>query len=217
MTDLAVIILNYKTPELLKKCLESVLTKKWEHTLEIWVVDNASQDGSAEMVEKEFPNIKLIKSEKNLGFSGGNNLALKKVQAEYYLLLNSDTEVTEKSLDDLIKAMEKNKFDIASCKLINPDGSIQPNAGDLPFGTALLVWLFGIDDIPILKNKISSVHQNSPEYYTHDKTVGWVSGSVFVIRKEVLQKIGVLDDNIFMYGEDVDYCIRAKRAGFQVG
>src|SRR5664280_2953678 len=103
MTDLAIIIVNYNIKELLKRCLESILTKKWEHSLEIWVVDNASVDGSEEMVEKEFPKITLIKSDKNLGFSGGNNLALEKAKAEFYLLLNSDTEVTQGSLDSLIK------------------------------------------------------------------------------------------------------------------
>lgn len=217
MADLAIIIVNYNTESLLRKCLNSILTKKWRHTMEIWVVDNASSDGSVKMIEKEFSKIKLIKSDKNLGFSGGNNLVLKEAQAEYYLLLNSDTEVTNGSLDALLDFMKKNTFNVASCKLVNPDGSLQPNAGDLPFGIPLFTWLFGLDDIPFFGNYILSFHQTNASYYKNERKVGWVSGSVFAFDKEVLKKTGLPDDHIFMYGEDVDYCIRARNAGYKTG
>jgi GT2 family glycosyltransferase len=217
MTDLAIIIVNYNTKDLLRKCLHSILTKKWRNSIEIWVVDNASGDGSVNMVEKEFPKIKLIKSDKNLGFSGGNNLGLKKAQARYYLLLNSDTEVTSGSLDALLDSMEKNTFEVASCKLVNPDGSLQPNAGNLPFGISLFTWLFGLDDIPLIRNYLPSFHQTKTSYYKNEREVGWVSGSVIAFRNEVLDKAGLWDDHIFMYGEEVDYCIRAKKAGFKIG
>jgi GT2 family glycosyltransferase len=217
MTDLAVIILNYNTIDLLRKCLQSVLSKKWKQKIEIWVVDNASKDGSGKMVQNEFPQIKFIQSDKNLGFSGGNNLALKKAEAEFYLLLNSDTEVTEDSFDTLIDVMKKKHFDVASCKLVNLDNSIQPNAGDLPFGLPLLAWLFGLDDLPFFKNKIPSFHRTSSSFYIGEKKVGWLSGSVLAINKKVLESVGLLDDKIFMYSEDVDYCIRASRAGFSIG
>ncbi len=217
MTDLAIVIVNYNTKDLLRRCLNSILTKKWGRTIEIWVVDNASIDGSVKMIEKEFPKIKLIKSDKNLGFSGGNNLALQKAQARYYLLLNSDTEVTNGSLDALLDFMKKNAFNVASCKLVNPDGSLQPNIGDLPFGIPLVTWLFGLDDIPLIGNYLPSFHQTRLSYYKNEREVGWVSGSVIAFRKEVPDKTGLLDDHLFMYGEDVDYCIRAKKAGFKIG
>lgn len=217
MIDLAIIIVNYNTKDLLRRCQKSVLNKKWKHSIEIWVVDNASTDGSPEMIEKEFSKIKLIKSGKNLGFSGGNNLALEKAKAEYYLLLNSDTEVSEGSLDALIDSMKSNAYDAASCKLVNPDGSLQPNAGDLPFGVPLFTWLFGLDDIPLIKNYLPSFHRTTTNYYRGEKKVGWVSGSAIAFRKDVMNKTGLLDDNIFMYGEDVDYCIRMTKKGFKVG
>jgi GT2 family glycosyltransferase len=169
------------------------------------------------MVRKEFPAVKLIKSDTNKGFAGGNNLALQKAEAANYLLLNSDTEVTEGSLDALLETLKKNGFDVASCKLVNIDKSLQPNAGDLPFGLALYTWLFGIDDLPFLKDIFPSFHQTTPSYYKGERKVGWVSGSVIMFRKEVLKTIGLLDDRIFMYCEDVDYCLRAKKVGLIVG
>ncbi len=184
MNNLAIIILNYNTKDLLRKCLKSIQTKKWKHSQETWVVDNASNDGSAEMIRKEFSDVKLIKSDKNRGFAGGNNLALQKADASYYLLLNSDTEVSEGSLDTLLESMEKTGFDIATCKLVNPDGSLQPNAGDLPFGLPLLVWLFGIDDLPFFRDALPSFHQTSAAYYKNERKVGWVSGSVIMFKKE---------------------------------
>lgn len=217
MVDLAIIILNYNTKDLLRKTLRSIIFGKWKHSIKIWVVDNASRDGSAEMVKKEFPQAEFIQSDSNLGFAGGNNLALKKAQAHYYLLLNSDTEVTESSLDSILEAMKRNNFDIASCKLINPDGSLQPNAGDLPFGFSLYNWLFGLDDLPYLKEILPSFHRTSTAYYNKERKVGWISGTAFLISKGVLESVGLLDDNIFMYCEDVDYCIRAAKKGFTIG
>lgn len=217
MNNLAIIILNYNTKDLLRKCLKSIQTKKWKHSQETWVVDNASTDGSSEMIRKDFPDVKLIKSDRNRGFAGGNNLALQIADAKYYLLLNSDTEVSEGSLDALTESMARNGFDIASCKLVSPDGSFQPNAGDLPFGFPLLVWLFGIDDLPFLKNILPSFHRTGLTYYKNEKKVGWVSGSLFMFRSAVIRSIGLLDTNIFMYCEDVDYCIRAQKAGYTVG
>lgn len=217
MSELAVIIVNYNTKKLLRECLESIVKKEWKHSIEIWVVDNDSKDRSADMVKKEFPDVHLIVSDKNLGFTGGNNLALRKVDAENYMLLNSDTVVTEGCFDEMRMSMKRNNFDIVTCKLINPDGSLQHNAGDLPFGFALLNWLFGIDDLPFLKQVLPSFHRTSNEFLKGEKNAGWISGSAFMFKKEVLEKVGFLDEKIFMYCEDVDYCIRAQRDGFKIG
>lgn len=217
MSDLALIILNYNTKELLKRCLGSIFSYKWKYKIEVWVVDNDSKDDSVKMVKKEFPEVNLIISDTNKGFAGGNNLALRKAAAKNYLLLNSDTEVTENSLDNLISSMEKNNFDMITCKLVNPDGSLQPNAGDLPTGTALYNWLFGVDDLPFLKNRVKSFHRTSPDFFKGEKITGWISGTAMLFKNEVLKKTGLLDEKIFMYCEDIDYCMRAKRLGFVIG
>src|SRR5579872_5438845 len=107
---LAVIILNYKTPKLVISCIESIKKNKWKNEIEIWAVDNDSGDNSLEIIKKEFKNIRFIQSDSNIGFAGGNNLALKEAKADYYMLLNSDTKVNAGSLDTMLEVIEKNRF-----------------------------------------------------------------------------------------------------------
>lgn len=216
--SLTIIIVSFNTKQLLKSCLQSIFQKKWKNEIKVVVVDNASIDGSDEMVEKDFPRVNLIRSKINTGFAGGNNLGLKAISANLYLLLNSDTKVLDDSLDNLVDFMASSDFGIGSCKLLNKDRSLQPNAGSLPFGWPLFFWLAGWDDIvPVIGSKLPSFHQKYSQFYQGDHEVGWVSGSAMVIKKEVVDKIGLLDQSIFMYGEDAEYCFRAKRAGFKVG
>lgn len=217
MLDLTIVILNYNTKDLTLKCLKSIFKRKWNTAFEVWAVDNASTDTSVEEIKKNFPKVKLIASNKNLGFSKGNNLALRKTykKARYSLLLNSDTEVLPRSLDNLIKFAENSGAGIASCKLLNPDGSFQPNGGELPRFLPMFFWLSGIDDIFRKILPLPSFHREDEKYYQNRKKVGWVSGSVMLIKNTVFEKIGFLDGKIFMYGEDVDFCWRAKKAGFK--
>lgn len=207
----AVVILSYNTKDLLRSCLDSVFSQKSIQKFDFWVVDNASSDGSAEMVAEVFNQVKLIKSRTNLGFTGGNNLALKEIKSDVVILLNSDTIVKGNALNELVKAMQEHEFSVASCKLLSADGSLQPNAGDLPFGLPLINWLSGLGKF------FPSFHRSSASYYQGTKEVGWVSGSVMAVRQEVFSKIGFLDEKIFMYAEDVDFCYRAKRVGFKIG
>ena len=212
----AVIVLSFNTKELLKNCLDSIFTKKWRYKYDIYVVDNASTDGSFEMVEKEFPKVHLTKNKENVGFTKGNNQILNTIKADLYLLLNSDTEVIEDSLDNLVDFTKNNHYGITTCRLIYKDRKFQPNAGLLPDFLALFIWLSGFDDVIPLWVKLPSVHLKQ-ESLKGTKEVGWVSGSVMMIKKEVIEKIGGLDEDIFMYGEDVELCFRAKKAGFKVG
>ncbi len=214
---LTVIILNFETSNLLNQCLKSIFKYGCKYSFQVWVVDNSSSDNSVKMVEENHPQVVLTQNKDNLGFAGGNNVALKKTDAEYVLLLNSDTEIFEDSLNNLVDFMDRSKFGIGSCKLVNKDGSLQPNTGDLPFGAALINWLSGIDGIFPEGIDLPSFHRNSSNFYIKEREVGWVSGTAMMIRKKVLEKIGLLDDSIFMYGEDTDYCIRAKQAGFKIG
>lgn len=216
--DLSIVIVSFNTRQLLSDCLNSIFKQDFKRNFCVVVVDNDSSDGSAEMAEKNFPNVKVIRSGKNLGFAGGNNLGIKNMTAKYYLLLNSDTIVPEGSLESLVDFMERSGSGVGSCKLLNKDGSFQPNAGDLPFGLPLFFWLSGWDDIlPKIREYLPSFHRKFKSFYQGEREVGWVSGSVMIIKREVIEKIGVLDESIFMYCEDTDYCIRAKKAGFKVG
>lgn len=216
--DLSIIIVNFNTKQLLSDCLSSIFKQDLKEKFRVVVVDNASSDESVDMVKREFPQVEVIESHKNLGFAGGNNLGLKKFESKYYLLLNSDTIVPAGSLGSLVNFMDNSDFGVGSCKLRTRDGSLQPNAGDLPFGLPLIFWLSGLDDIlPKIGESLPSFHRKFKSFYQGEKEVGWVSGSVMIIKKEVVEKIGGLDEGIFMYCEDTDYCIRARKAGFKVG
>ena len=222
MLDLAIVILNYNTPDLTIKCLKSILESDLNLSYKIWVVDNASTDNSLEKISKFISqNSKLvfIKNTKNYGFSRGNNIALKKVykDTKYCLLLNSDTVVFKDSLSNLVNFANNNDFEIASCKLLNPDNSLQPNTGSLPKPFAAYAWLSGLDDIFRKFIRIQSYQERSKSYYLDEKEVGWVSGSVMLIKSFVFEKIGFFDEKIFMYGEDVDFCWRAKKKGCKIG
>lgn len=214
---LAVLILNYNTKDLLENCLKSLFENLSSET-KIVVIDNNSSDGSVEMVKKKFPEAEIIENQQNLGYSSGNNVGLKKVKAKFYLLLNSDTLVLKDSLKNLINFAKTEPFGIISCKLIFENGRFQPNAGDLPFGVAFFNWLSGIDGL-LEKFGIDtpSFHKNSIFFYTKSKKVGWVSGTAMLIKSETIDKIGYLDESIFMYGEDVEYCYRALKEGINTG
>lgn len=217
MLDLSIVVVSFNTKELTVKCLQSIYQKSWKNKYEVWVVDNASSDGTTEAVRKLFPTVKLIEGKENIGFAGGNNLALKKVNSKYSLLLNSDTEVQPASLDNLVDFAKDKGFAIVSCKLIDKKGNFQPNAGELPGFGPVLIWLSGLDDLLRRVIFIPSYQGTDERYYKEGKQVGWVSGSAMLIQNDVFRKIGFLDEAIFMYGEDVEYCLRAQKAGFKVG
>lgn len=217
MTDLTIIILNFNTKDLLKDCLKSIYDKKWNTNFDVYVVDNASSDDSVKMVEEKFPQVKIIKSDFNLGFAGGNNLGLREIRSKYALLLNSDTIVLDHAIDNLVDFMEEGDFGVGSCRLINKDGSFQANTGDLPFGPSLFFWLSGLDDLPLIGPFLPSFHNQYENSLESKKQVGWVAGTAMMIREDVIKKIGLLDEALFMYAEDVDFCIRTHRAGFKIG
>ena len=212
-----IIIVNFNTKDLLRNCLNSILNKKWKHQYEIWVVDNGSKDGSLELIRSKFPQLNLVDVGNNVGFTTGNNLGLKQSKLGLNILLNSDTEVYENSLDNLVDFINDSVFGIGSCKLVYKDGTFQPNAGLLPTPPPLLVWVSGLDDIlPIIGKNLPTTHFKDG-FLKGQKEVGWVSGSVMIIKREVIEKIDGLDENIFMYGEDMEFCLRAKKAGFKIG
>lgn len=212
-----VVILNFNTEHLLQKCLTSLFKNGESSHFNVWVVDNASVDDSISMLKKDFPEVKIIQNSTNLGFAGGNNVALSQVRTENVLLLNSDTIILDNAVDQLTNFLEREKFGIISCKLLNPNKSLQPNAGDLPSIFPIFFWLSGLDDLPIVGKLLPSFHRKDKDFYSMEKEVGWVSGSVMMIKRSVIDKIGLMDDSIFMYGEDVDYCLRAKKSGFKIG
>lgn len=212
--SIVISIVEFNTKKLLEDCLQSILGQKFKENVKIWVVDNASSDGSVEMIKENFPEVKLIESKKNLGFGAGHNIVFKKANADFFLVLNSDTILGDGAIKNMVDFMKENPVcGIAGCKMKGFDNSLQPNGGDLPFGMALFTWLFNLEAFGIKK---PAFHRTEPEYYNNAHEVGWISGSFMFVRKEILSKIGVFNEKYFMYFEDVEFCQRAKEGGFSV-
>lgn len=206
-------IVSFNRKDLLEKCLAGVFANKHQNTIEVYVVDNASSDDSVELVKDRFPWVKLIENKENVGFGRAHNQVLSSVNGDFYVLLNPDTVLPSGAIDKMIEfALSEQDCGIVSCRLIYPDGRVQSNGGDLPSGIALMSWLLNLETVGILPN----FHRSDKGYFSKPHEVGWVGGTFMVIKKEVIEKIGLLDENIFMYFEDTDYCYRARKAGFKI-
>ncbi len=219
--ELSIIIVNYNTSELLHKCLNKVYKSlsfgKIEKESEVIVVDNASSDDSVPMAEKNFPEVIIIKNSKNLGFAKANNQALRQARGKYILLLNSDTEIDKDALTGLLDEIKKKQgVGVVGGKLLNPDGSVQASAGFLPSLSKVFFWMFFIDDIPLLCRLIKPYHIQDKKFYQKKADVDWVTGACFMIKREVIETVGYMDENIFMYGEELEWCYRIRKAGFSV-
>lgn len=228
MLDLGIVILNWNTEALLRKCLQTVLASKGDFSYHVVVVDNASTDGSAAMVAQEFPSVTLIQSPTNDGFSYGNNLGLRHlgfrgagdVDADaprYALLLNPDTEVPDDALYEMVKWMDtRPDVGAAGCKLVLPDGTLD-KACRRGFPTPLVsIYHF---------SGLAKLFPNSPRFARYNMSylppdqeaeVDSVVGAYMQVRRETIQQVGLLDEVFFMYGEDIDWAFRIKEAGWKV-
>jgi GT2 family glycosyltransferase len=224
--DLSIIIINYNTHELVRDCLRSLLETAGDLKLEVFVVDNASQQQGIDKIYKEYDErfherghqLELIKEEQNKGFTGGNNIGLKRATAPYLLLLNNDTIVHEGALATCLEYMKADdQVGVVGPRLLNPDGSHQHSCRRFPsFRTAL----FNRDS---LLTRLFPRNPWSRAYLMPDASaatepfdVDWVSGAAMFISRRCLARVGMLDEAFFMYAEDVDWCKRACDAGFRV-
>lgn len=216
--DLSIIILNYNTKNLLRDCLRSVLqTKKDGFRWEIIVVDNNSEDGSAVMVRKEFPKVKLIESQKNLGFAGGNNLGLKKAKGKYILFLNSDTQVKPQAFKEMIAFMEKNpQVGASTPKTILFSGGMDPDCHrGFPTPWASFCYFFGLEKLFPKSRLFGQYHKLYLDLAEpHEIDAGF--GTFMIIRRKVLDQVGHWDESYFFYGEDLDLFYRIKKGGWKV-
>lgn len=219
--DISIVIVSFNTRQLLNKCLDSIVRHIKEINYEIIVVDNASSDGSVEAVEKIITGTKsikgmVIKNTKNLGFAAANNQGIKKAKGRYVLLLNSDTEFTEDSLRQMVSWMDKNpKAGISTCTLLNSNKTIQATGGYFPGLFRLFLWGTFLDDLPLVSVVFRSYHPHSA-FHKKLREQDWITGAFFLIRGELIEQIGVFDEKFFMYVEEIDYCFRAKKKGWEV-
>lgn len=207
--DLSVIILNYNTRDILRRALAAVFASQTNYQYEVLVADNGSQDGSQEMVRREFPQVKLIKNNANLGFSKGNNAAIKQANGKYILLLNSDTEVADDALDLSVKyLMEHPQVGALGAKLLLPNGELdQATRRKFPNPWNSFLRLFGF-------KKFSDYNINAD--IDQESEIDATVGAYIMVPKAVIDKVGMLDEEFFMYGEDLDWCWRIKEAGYKI-
>ena len=246
---LTIIIVSYNTKKLTLQTIDtawkeaqssSTLAKKTE----IIIVDNDSKDGTVRAVRDAYSskNIKVIANKHNKGFASANNQGIKIAKGKYIILLNSDTVVQKGGLAGMVETFERLPIDnktanlaseadridrlgILAPTLLNPDGTLQPQGGDLPTLCSLFSHMSFLDDLPIIGKLLPSTQHTGfrqsekLRYHTNDTRLikrGWVGGTAMMIRKEVIKEIGLLDDGIFMYGEDTEYCMRANHHHWDV-
>lgn len=216
---LSIIIVNYKSQVFLHQCLTSIYQKVKEIVFDVIVVDNASNDNSPQKIKENFPKVKLIVNVMNLGFSRACNQALRQVRSPYILLLNPDTEILDSNLKEMIGFLEENSHvGILGGKILDEKGKEQRTA--FPQRTILREIL---DIVTYMRlEKILPVNWTDRFYDKLIKEseepfeVFWVTGAYLLVRKTVLDEIGLFDENLFLFSEDVDFCWRAQRKGWKV-
>ncbi|XZF13823.1 glycosyltransferase family 2 protein [Chitinophagaceae bacterium MMS25-I14] len=216
--DVSVVIINYNTLDLTEQCIRSVIKYTSGITYEIILVDNASTKEQPDRLAAVFPELKLVKSEKNLGFSGGNNLGILYASGKYILLLNSDTYLTENSLFTTFRYMEEHpQTGVLSARLIFPDGRHQAAAQRFPSVKYQLAELLRLQK---LMSKKAAGRFLLGAFFDHNETVraDWVWGTYFMFRKELLNRLpdNKLDDTYFMYNEDVQWCMDIRKLGYEI-
>lgn len=214
--DLTVTVVSWNTKQLLGACLRSLTAGCQKHRFEVHVVDNASSDGSAAMVRAEHSRVKVFENGENVGFARANNLSWKQAQGRYWLLLNSDTEVAPGSLDAIISFMDANpRAGLAGARLHNPDSSPQFCAQPPPSILRTVTEACRLHKL--LPGNVRRRWLLST-YWTYDLPVrvGWIWGTALMARNEAVREVGPLAEGFFMYGEDVEWCIRMRRRGWEV-
>lgn len=205
---ISIIIPSFNTRELLKACLQSLKTDNPDY--EIIVIDNGSTDGSKAMLQ-EFQShnhkLKTIFNQKNQGFGQANNQGIKIASGDYLLFLNSDTLVKDQAPFKMVKFLEDNpQAGMVGCRLLNKDGTYQASAGPFPNLWITFIMLFA-------EHWLGDLVRGS---FAQKKEVDWVMGAAMMVRKEVIDKAGLMDESIFMYMDEVEWCYRIKKAGFKV-
>jgi GT2 family glycosyltransferase len=214
--DLSIVIVSFNTRDVLRECLLSIEQESDGLKIETWVVDNCSSDGSPEMIEREFPHVRLIRSQINLGFGAANNVALEQASGRYIVLLNSDAFLCPNSLRLAVTRMDEHpKAGLGGARLVGRDHSWQPSARMFPsILNDALVYLGLASRFP--KSRFFGRFDRTWADQSVSAEVDWVPGAFSIIRTEALAKVGFFDPAFFLYSEEVDLCRRIKMAGYQI-
>ena len=215
LIDISVIIVNYNTKNLLKECIDSIRNNVENISYEIIVVDNASQDGSADMVLSLFPDVKLIKNKINTGFGTANNIGVDIAKGKYIFLFNSDAILVSDTVSNLYRFLKKNRsYAMVGPRVVLPDMTRQPKiCGELP--TVFRIFNDTIFLSTLLPN-ISLFRGINTDTPSKETSLGWISGVCMLIRKEAFKSVGGFDERFFLYSEDMDLCRRIRDKGWEI-
>lgn len=215
--DISIIIVSYNTQLLTRDCIASIYRSETRYSYEIIVVDNDSSDGSPELIRETFPEIKLIRNYENVGFSKANNQGILESKGRYILLLNSDTVVSSDTLEVMMRFMDDHhQVGAAGCKVVLPDGSLDKACRrGFPTPLASFYYAFGIAKLFPHNPKFNGYHLTHLDE-NEDYPVDCLIGAFMLVRREAIDSVGLLDEEFFMYGEDIDWCYRIKEKGWQI-
>lgn len=211
---ISVVIVNYNMKELVADCLRSIFADPPGAGCEVILVDNDSSDGSAEYLKEKFPDVNIIKNSENAGFARACNQGARAARGEIVLFLNPDTEANGAALDQMAAYLKENeRVAIVGPKTVNTDGSIEPSIYYFPTPVRTL-----IDSLYLHKTfrRLNGYEHSRYDGIAAPKRVEVVCGSCLMVKREVMDKIGLFDEVMWMYGEDVDMCFRARKAGHDV-
>jgi len=216
VVDLSVIVVNWNVRDLLRRCLASLNSGEVRPDIETIVVDSASSDGSVEMVRGEFPPVRLIASQENLGYAAGNNLGMAKANGRYFLILNPDTEIKGQALAEMVCYLDEHPgVGALGPALLYPDGALQSSRRRFPtlataFCESTLLHQWFPNNSVVRRYHLT----DRPPHVT--QPVDWLVGAALMIRREAWQQVGPLDEGFFMYFEELDWCRRCRAAGWEI-
>ena len=212
-SGLAICIVSWRTRDLLRACLRSVVERP--EAAEVVVVDNASGDGTVEMVRSEFPTVRLLANDQNLGFAAGNNQAIAATSAPFVLLLNPDTEVQDGALNALLESFSDERVGAVAAQLVFPDGSIQRSCRSFPEPVAILFDALRLSQLFPVSETFGRYRMT---FWDHDsrREVDQPMASALAFRRAALDEVGLFDEGFSLFFNDVDLCYRLRQAGWRI-
>ncbi len=221
--DLSIVIVNWNARDLLRRCLRSALDHARSITSDVWVVDNASADGSADMVAREFPGVRLIRNARNVGYGAATNEGLRAAAGRYVLVANADVEFVNDGLGEMVRFLDANaKVAALGPKLLNADGTLQPSCfSHIDFAAALGIAAGFHNVMPY-----SWFSRHNPDgglrrffhFPDHDRVLypDWFRAAVVMLRREAMVEAGGYDESFYMYCEEIDLFRRLRKSGWQI-
>ena len=213
--DVSVLIVNWNTREILRNCLKSIYEQTRDLTFEVIVIDNASEDGSPQMVKEQFKEAILVENSTNRGFAAANNQGMTMAKGRYVLLLNSDTVVLDNAIaKTMVFADARPEGAVIGCRILNPDKTLQEGCFMFP---SLLNLLLSATYMYKLFPRSKFFGRENMTWWNRDdeREVDVVTGCFMLVRREAIEQVGVMDEQYFMYGEETDWCYRFKKAGWK--